>query len=84
MPVPGVPGLHRVVRLVSGEPELLEALMHTVDRCAMLRAHVTAALSTARARQAGSADPDQFVEVVELLTMALQEDDRFTQVNHGE
>lgn len=51
--------------------------MRSVDRAAMLRAHTMATLSTAKARQAGSRDPDQFVEVIELLTMALEEDDRW-------
>jgi hypothetical protein len=53
------------------------ALMRSVDRAAMLRAHTRAVLSTAKVRQAGSQDPDQFTEVIELLTMALEEDDRW-------
>lgn len=59
------------------ETELLDALMRTVDRAAMLRAHNMAALSAAKAQQAGSPDPEQFAEVIELLTMALEEDDRW-------
>jgi hypothetical protein len=74
VPLTGVPGLQPAV---TQEAELLDALLRSVDRVAMLRAHTAAALSTARVRQAGSQDPDQFTEVIELLTMALEEDDRW-------
>lgn len=62
----------------DGDVDLVHALLHAVDRAATLRAHVNAALSTARVRQSGSDDPDAFVEVIELLSMATEDDDRFT------
>lgn len=65
----------------AAQGELVHALLHAVDRAVMLRLHLKAALSTARARQLGSADPDAFVEVITLLEMALEDDDRFTVVN---
>jgi hypothetical protein len=56
--------------------ELVYALMHATDRLGVLRAHLTATLSTARVRQAYSLDPDAWVEVIGLLQMALEDDDR--------